>query len=136
MDVLPKDVTKTCCLCVCVATANSSSHHMRTAWDAAQAAGANVEMLIVVRKHQKINLLPVFKMTHAGISSWNKKWSVVLSATQINELRGSFCCVRTGFLPHVLLCPKPCLSCSSEQCYLLLLRHSLVLAFPVVIMSV
>lgn len=39
-------------VCVCVATANSSSHHVRTAWDAAQAAGGNVEMLIVVGKHQ------------------------------------------------------------------------------------
>lgn len=41
-------------------------------------------------------------MTHAEISSWNKKWSVVLSAAQINNLRGSFCCVRAGFLPQAM----------------------------------
>lgn len=56
-------------VCVCVATANSSSHHMRTAWDAAQAAGANVEMLIVVRKHQNNQLASSFQ----DDSCWNKQ---------------------------------------------------------------
>lgn len=43
--------------------------------------------------------MSVFEMTHVGINSWDEKWSVALSAARINKLRGSLCCVRTGFLP-------------------------------------
>lgn len=41
VDVHPKMSLRP--VCVCVATANSSSHHVRTAWDAAPAAGGNVD---------------------------------------------------------------------------------------------
>lgn len=51
VDVHPKDVTGTCCLCVCGHC--KLIQPLRTAWDAAEAAGGNVEMLIVAGKHQE-----------------------------------------------------------------------------------
>ena len=52
----------------------------------------------------RTDLLSVFKMTHAGISSCDEKMEHV-SECNSNKWRGSSSCIRTGFLSHMLFCP-------------------------------